>query len=221
VAPSALYTWPVDTAELRQRLEAAGLDRDDLAADPIEQWHRWHDLARQAGCVEPEAMVVATVGDDGEPDARYVLVRTVDQRGFWFLTNLASTKGRELAAHPAAALVFGWLELHRQVRVRGSVEVVAPAEVEDYFVTRPRAARLASWASRQSSVLPDRAALEAAVVEADARFPGDDVPMPPWVGGFRVVPDEIEFWQGRPGRLHDRFRYTRGAARWSIDRLSP
>jgi pyridoxamine 5'-phosphate oxidase len=211
----------VDIAALRQRLEAAGLHRDDLAADPVEQWHRWHDLARQAGCVEPDAMVVATVDGDGRPDARHVLVRTVDHRGFWFLTNLASTKGGELAARPAAALVFGWLELHRQVRVRGPVEVVDPAEVEAYFVTRPRPARLASWASRQSSVLADRATLEAALAEMDARFPGDDIPMPSWVGGFRVVPEEFEFWQGRPGRLHDRFRYTRRPDGWAIDRLSP
>ena len=211
----------MDIADLRQRLEAAGLDRADLAADPIAQWHRWHDLARQAGCVEPDAMVVATVDGDGRPDARYVLVRTADERGFWFLTNLASTKGAELAARPAAAAVFGWLELHRQVRIRGPVEVVDPAEVEAYFVTRPRLARLASWASRQSSVLPDRATLEVALSEMDARFRGADIPMPWWVGGFRVVPEEVEFWQGRPGRLHDRLRYTRRPDGWTIDRLSP
>ena len=211
----------MDSADLRQRLEAAGLERADLAADPVEQWHRWHDLAGQAGCVEPEGMVVATVDEDGRPDARFVLVRTVDERGFWFLTNLVSPKSRELAARPVAALVFGWLELHRQVRVRGPVVVVDPAEVEAYFVTRPRAARLASWASRQSSVLPDRATLDAAVADADGRFPGDDVPMPPWVGGFRVVPEEVEFWQGRPGRLHDRFRYSLLAGAWSVERLSP
>ena len=211
----------MDIADLRRRFETTGLDRADLAADPVEQWHRWYDVARQAGCMEPEAMVVATVDEHGRPDARFVLVRSVDERGFWFLTNTASIKGRELQARPAAALTFGWLELHRQVRVRGSVDAVDPAEVEAYFVTRPRPARLASWASRQSSVLPDRATLETAMAEVDARFPGDDIPMPPWVGGYRVVPDEFEFWQGRPGRLHDRFRYTRRPDGWSIDRLSP
>jgi pyridoxamine 5'-phosphate oxidase len=211
----------VDIAALRLQFETAGLDMSDLAADPVTQWQGWFDTAVAAGCVEPRGMTVATIDADGRPDVRFVLVRGADERGFWFFTNAESTKGAQLAARPVAALAFGWLELHRQVRVRGAVERVDRAEVEAYFATRPRAARLASWASRQSSVRPDRATLAAAFAAAAARYPGDDVPAPPWAGGFRVVPTEVEFWQGRPGRLHDRLRYRRSSDGWSIDRLSP
>jgi pyridoxamine 5'-phosphate oxidase len=211
----------VDIADLRRQFETAGLDVADLDADPIAQWQAWHDTAVAAGCVEPDAMVVATVDHDDRPDARYVLVRGADERGFWFFTNQASVKGRQLERHPIAALTFGWLELHRQVRARGPVEPVERHVIEAYYACRPRAARLASWASRQSAVLPDRATLEAAMAEFEARFPGEDVPAPPWVGGYRVIPDELEFWQGRPGRLHDRLRYRRIPEGWIIDRLSP
>ena len=144
-------------------------------------------------------MTLATVDADGRPNARYVLVRGADERGLWFFTNTASVKGRELAAHPVAALVFGWLELHRQVRLRGPVEALGPDEVEAYFLSRPRSSRLASWASRQSEVIADRAELLAALATVEARFAGEDVPAPPWVGCYRVVPDEVEFWQGRAG----------------------
>jgi len=166
-------------------------------------------------------MTLATVDDRGRPDARYVLVRGVDDRGLWFFTNTESVKGAQLDAHPVAALVFGWLELHRQVRLRGPVAPLERHEVEDYFASRPRSSRLASWASRQSSVLPDRAALLASLAEVEARFPGDDVPAPPWVGCYRLEPDDVEFWQGRAGRLHDRLRYRRAGGGWTVDRLSP
>ena len=207
-------------ADLRHEYETAGLERDDLAADPITQWRRWYDGAVAAGCTEPNAMALATVDAGGRPDVRFVLVRGADERGLWFFTNAESTKGAQLAVHPVAAAVFGWLELHRQVRVRGTVEAMARAEVEAYFASRPRNSQLASWASRQSSELADRSTLLAALAEAEARFPGE-VPAPPWVGCYRIVPDEVELWQGRAGRLHDRFRYRRHAGGWDIDRLAP
>jgi pyridoxamine 5'-phosphate oxidase len=211
----------VGIADLRHTYETTGLDEADLAADPLVQWRRWYDAAVEAGCTEPNAMTLATVDAEGRPDARYVLVRGVDERGLWFFTNTASPKVVELTGHPAAALVFGWLELHRQVRVRGAVEAMRRADVEAYFATRPRESRLASWASRQSAVLPDRATLLAGMAEVEARFGDDEVPVPPWVGCYRVVPDEVEFWQGRPGRLHDRLRYRRRDGAWTVDRLYP
>jgi pyridoxamine 5'-phosphate oxidase len=211
----------VGIADLRSEYEHAGLDTADVAADPIVQWQRWYDDAAAAGCTEPNAMTLATVDAGGRPNSRYVLVRGADERGLWFFTNTTSVKAHELAAHPVAALTFGWLELHRQVRLRGLVEPLAREEVEAYFLSRPRSSQLASWASRQSAVIADRAALLAALASVEERFAGEDVPAPPWVGCYRVVPDEVEFWQGRAGRLHDRLRYRRLGAAWTIERLSP
>ena len=208
-------------ADLRSEYETVGLDATDLAAHPLDQWQRWYADAVAAGCTEPNAMTLATVDGAGRPDARYVLVRGVDTEGLWFFTNTESVKGEQLAARPVAALVFGWLELHRQVRMRGPVVALERGEVETYFASRPRSSRLASWASRQSTVLPGRAMLLAALAAAEARFPGDDVPAPPWVGCYRVEPDEVEFWQGRAGRLHDRLRYRRAGTGWVVERLSP
>jgi pyridoxamine 5'-phosphate oxidase len=207
--------------DLRTEYEAAGLDLPDVQPDPVEQWWDWYRQADSAGCVEPNAMTVATVDAEGRPDARYVLLRGATTAGFDFYTNLVSAKGLHLAAHPHAALVFGWLELHRQVRVRGAVARVPEPEADEYWASRPRGSQLGGWASDQSSVIDGRHELEQRVAEAAARFGGGDVSRPPHWGGFRVTPEEVEFWQGRPDRLHDRIRYRRSGDAWLIERLSP
>jgi pyridoxamine 5'-phosphate oxidase len=211
-------------AERRVQYESAGLDVADVAADPIEQWWRWYHEAESAGCVEPNAMVVATVDRQDVPDARNVLVRGVDERGFGFYTNYESPKSLEILGNPNAAGVFSWLQLHRQVKVRGSVERVTAAESDEYFASRPRPSQIGAWASPQSRVLRDRDELEARVAAVEARFAGGAVPRPPHWGGWRIVPFTVEFWQGRPNRLHDRVRYRRGASgapAWVAERLSP
>jgi pyridoxamine 5'-phosphate oxidase len=209
-------------ADRRIEYETKGLDLADLAADPISQWWRWYDEAVAAECTEPNAAVVSTVDTHGLPDARYVLVRGVDNRGFVFFTNLTSAKAGQLHAHPAAALTIGWLQLHRQVRVRGTVSAASDAECDAYHASRPRESRIGAWASPQSSVITDRAALDALVVEQTERFVGvDDIERPPFWGGYRIEPSVIEFWQGRPSRLHDRLRYRYADRSWTLERLAP
>ncbi|MGH9054739.1 MAG: pyridoxamine 5'-phosphate oxidase [Acidimicrobiales bacterium] len=197
------------------------LDEQDLDPDPIEQFRIWLEHARAAGQPEPDAMALATTGAGGKPAVRYVLLRGLDQRGFVFYTNAHSRKGRELAANPTAALAFRWWTVGRQVRVSGPVSPVEPTESDAYFANRPRGAQLGAWASAQSELLGSRADLDRSLAAVTTRFAGRDVPRPPWWGGLRVRPIEVEFWQGRADRLHDRLRYRLAAGRWWVQRLSP
>jgi pyridoxamine 5'-phosphate oxidase len=200
------------------------LRRADLDPDPISQFLRWFEDAEAAGIALPNAMALATTGADGQPSVRYVLLRDADQRGFVFYTNHGSRKGRQLEENPRAAIVFLWKELDRQVSLSGGVRRVEDDESDAYFATRPREAQIGAWASAQSSVLRDRRELEDRVGDMSARFRDAPIPRPPHWGGYRLSPDAVEFWQGRPFRLHDRFLYTRDADEetgWRVERLSP
>ena len=209
-------------AMLRQEYAGMRLDEGDVDADPITQFTHWFAQAVAANVPEPNAMTVATATRAGAPSARIVLLKGFDARGFAFYTNYESRKGNELAENPVAALVFHWVELHRQVRVTGAVEKVSYEESDAYFQSRPRGSRLGAWTSKQSSVLAGRAPLEARLAELTAQFGEDDIPLPPFWGGYRVIPAAVEFWQGRASRLHDRLRYARQPDNtWRIERLSP
>jgi len=197
------------------------LARPDVGPDPIEQFRVWLAAARAAGIYEPEAMTVSTVGADGRPSSRYVLLRGLDERGYCFYTNYRSAKARALDANPFAALTFGWLQIHRAVRVEGTVERLPEAESDAYFAERPRAARISAWASPQSEVIASREELERAAAAVEQRFAGAEIPRPPHWGGFLVRPERVELWQGRAGRLHDRLRYERQRDGWRVVRLAP
>jgi pyridoxamine 5'-phosphate oxidase len=208
-------------AELRTEYARESLNDGDVARDPVVQFSRWFQEALNSGFTEPNAMTLATAGASGRPSARIVLLKDYDERGFTFFTNYESRKGEELAINPHAALLFHWVELERQVRIEGRVERVAAAESDEYYRSRPLGSRLGAWASPQSRVLARREELEARLVEIGSRY-GEDPPRPPHWGGYRLVPDLLEFWQGRPSRLHDRVRYAREASGpWRIERLAP
>jgi pyridoxamine 5'-phosphate oxidase len=215
-------TIPPSIADLRREYARARLDERDVSHDPIVEFARWFAEAQEAQIPEPNAMTLATATADGAPSARVVLLKAFDERGFVFFTDFRSQKGAELEANPRAALVFYWGELDRQVRITGRATLASREESEQYFRTRPLGSRHGAWASYQSRVIPGRAALESDLREIEARFPDGDVPLPPHWGGYRVVPDAIEFWQGRESRLHDRIRYVREGERgWRVERLSP
>ena len=212
-----------DLQAMRRDYELGALSEEDLAPTWLEQFERWLAEAMEGGEAEPNAVVVATAGADGRTGARTVLLKDVDERGFVFNTNYDSRKGSEIAENPRASLVFPWLDVRRQVVVDGTVERVTPTEADAYFATRPREARISAHASPQSEVVESRDVLERRRDEVAARFPdGVDVPRPDHWGGLRVVPEAVEFWQGRANRLHDRLRYRLGeSGTWVVERLAP
>jgi pyridoxamine 5'-phosphate oxidase len=216
-----MYFTAMSIADIRREYSHARLDEANVSPDPVAEFDRWFSQAQEAKVLEPNAMALATSTRDGTPSVRMVLLKGYDERGFVFFTDYRSRKATELDGNPRAALAFYWGELERQVRITGTVERTSPEESEAYFRTRPRGSRLGAWVSHQSRVIPSRTQLESGLREVKERFPSDDVPLPPYWGGYRLRPEEVEFWQGREDRLHDRIRYLRDGGGWRIERLSP
>ncbi|NJL60982.1 MAG: pyridoxamine 5'-phosphate oxidase [Methylacidiphilales bacterium] len=213
---------PFAIADLRKDYTLKGMQETDIDPNPFVQFQQWFEQARAAQLTEPNAMTLATTTTDGKPSARIVLLKNFDTRGFVFYTNYKSQKGQELAENPQASLVFWWAELERQVRICGGVEKVSENESDEYFYSRPLNSRLGAWTSNQSEIIGDRNVLEQRFQELQNQYIDGNVPRPQYWGGLRVIPTEIEFWQGRPSRLHDRLRYTRlENGSWKIERLSP
>jgi len=213
---------PRDPAASRYEHTGKGLRRSDLNPDPIKQFANWYTIAIETGIGDVNAMSLATAGQDAKPSVRIVLLKSFDEDGFVFFTNYESEKGKQLEANPYAALGFYWIELDRQIRISGKVDKTSRKESQTYFRSRPVGSQLSAWASRQSAVLDGRRVLDARMEEMNERFADKRVPLPPHWGGYRLKPDNMEFWQGRSNRLHDRFRYTRQSdGSWLIERLAP
>jgi len=206
---------------LRKEYRQASLNESDLLADPFLQFKYWFEQAISAQLPEPNAMILSTVSAGGTPSSRTVLLKELDNQGFVFFSNYASRKGREIAANPQVCLLFYWAELERQIRIEGPIEKIAEADSDAYFASRPRGSQLGAWASRQSARLNSREELEQVLEGLEQTYLGKDIPRPPHWGGYRVVPEAMEFWQGRPSRLHDRLLYRLQDQTWSISRLSP
>ena len=217
----AVLTARMDLSRVREAYEMAGLEEADLADDPVAQFQQWFAEVEAAGYWEPNAMVLSTVTADGSPSARNVLLKRVDERGFVLFTNYTSDKASEMEATHRAALTFSWTELRRQVRVVGDAQRLTDEESDRYWTTRPRGSQLGAWSSDQSAVVADRATLERAFAEQQERWASREVERPDHWGGYRVRPDTVEFWQGRPDRLHDRLRYRRGQDGWVVERRAP
>jgi pyridoxamine 5'-phosphate oxidase len=211
----------MDIGDLRSEYSGQPFRRSDLDPDPVTQFARWFEQAREVVQPEVNACTLATMGLDGRPSARTVLLKYFDGDGFVFFTNLESQKARQIAENPAVALLFFWQTLERQVCIRGTAERISAAEALRYFVRRPRSSQLSAWVSEQSSVITSRSVLEMKLDEMKRKFADGDVPLPSFWGGYRVRPDEMEFWQGRASRLHDRLRYRLSAGEWVIERLAP
>ena len=211
----------MNTADWRATLEAKGLDEDSLLENPIELFDQWFDDAKQAGIYEHNAMSLATCSNGGLPSVRTVLLKLYDQQGFVFFTNYGSRKAQEINENPRVALLFPWVEISRQIRIEGNISKVSTAESLKYFSSRPRESQLGAWVSQQSEMLSSRGLLEHKLLEMRQKFGAGKIPLPDFWGGYRVIPQTLEFWQGRPHRLHDRFEYRKTDEHWQVQRLQP